>query len=178
MKTAFYLGSFNPFHNGHLKVIQTAFESFKMDKVVIVPTMQNPWKFNKVLDLYDRANVISLSINDLREDNKYNITIDFIERCLDFPYYSYKTLEALKEKYPGDLYLLCGEDTFNDIPNWYNGSKILKEWTILTVERPEGSISSSEIRRFVKECKDITPYVNKKVVRLINLYYSYPYEKQ
>ncbi len=42
MKIALYLGSFNPFHNGHLKVIQQALNDFKIDKVVIVPTMQNP----------------------------------------------------------------------------------------------------------------------------------------
>lgn len=39
MKIALYLGSFNPFHNGHLEVIKTALNDFKMDKVVIVPTM-------------------------------------------------------------------------------------------------------------------------------------------
>jgi len=173
MKTAFYLGSFNPFHNGHLKVIQTAFEEFKMDKVVIVPTMQSPWKYNKVLDFYDRNNIITLSINDLKEDNNYDIKVDFTERYLDAPYYSYKTLKALKEKYSGELYFLCGEDTTKDIPNWYNGNKIIQEWNILTVPRPEGAISSSEIRKLVEECKDISPYVNKKVVRLVNLYYSY-----
>ena len=48
MKIALYLGSFNPFHNGHLEVVKTALNDFKMDKVIIVPTMQNPWKKEKV----------------------------------------------------------------------------------------------------------------------------------
>ena len=179
MKTAFYLGSFNPFHKGHLKVIQTAFEDYEVDRVIIVPTMQSPWKFNKVLDLYDRGNVILLSINELINDKKYDIKLDYIERSLTAPYYSYNTLEALKKKYQGDeMFLLCGEDTLEDIPNWYNGDKIYNEWNILTVARPRGAISSTDIRNFVKECKDISPYVDKKVVRLINLYYSYPYERQ
>ena len=48
MKIALYLGSFNPFHNGHLEVVKTALTDFKMNGVIIVPTMQNPWKEEKV----------------------------------------------------------------------------------------------------------------------------------
>ena len=62
MKIALYLGSFNPFHNGHLEVIKTALSDFKMDKVVIVPTIQNPWKKEKVLDIDKRAEIINSSI--------------------------------------------------------------------------------------------------------------------
>ena len=40
MKIALYLGSFNPFHNGHLEVVKSALRDFKMDKVIIVPSMQ------------------------------------------------------------------------------------------------------------------------------------------
>jgi nicotinate-nucleotide adenylyltransferase len=175
MKIAFYLGSFNPFHNGHLKVIETAFEKYKMNKVVIVPTMQNPWKNNKVLSLFNRNSIIALSIADFYWHRGYNIVTDFIEKELEEPYYSYITLEKLKEKYSKEnteLYFLCGQDTMNDVPNWYNGSTIMKEWKFLVVERPEGSISSSQIRELVKECKDITPYVSKNVVKLINKYYN------
>ena len=65
MKVALYLGSFNPFHNGHLEVVKTALNDFKMDKVVIVPTMQNPWKEEKVLDINIRRNIIVQSIISL-----------------------------------------------------------------------------------------------------------------
>ena len=42
MKIALYLGSFNPFNNGHLECIKKALNDHcEMDKVVIVPTMQN-----------------------------------------------------------------------------------------------------------------------------------------
>ena len=175
MKIAFYLGTFDPFHNGHLKVVETAFERDRMDKVVIVPTMQSPWKFNKTLDLFNRNTIIALSVAEDYYNKRYNIVTDFIEKDLSAPYYSYITLEHLKEKYGkgNELYFLCGEDTMNDIPNWKNGDKILAEWKFLVVPRPEGSISSSEIRKLVKECKDISPYVDKKVVKIITRYYFY-----
>ena len=59
MKIALYLGSFNPFHNGHLEVVKTALKDFKMNGVIIVPTMQNPWKEEKVLDIDKRTYIIS-----------------------------------------------------------------------------------------------------------------------
>ena len=178
MKIAFYLGSFNPFHNGHLKVIETAFTRYKVDKVVIVPTMQSPWKHNKILGFYDRVNIIALSIQPLLRNNPlYDVYIDQIERKLEYPYYSCKTLAALRDKYSNnrknELFFLCGKDTMDDIPKWNNGDKILEEWKFLVVERPEGSISSTEIRKLVKECKDIKPYVYNRVVDMIKRYYYF-----
>ena len=71
MKVALYLGSFNPFHDGHLNVVKTALNDFKMDKVIIVPSMQNPWKKEKVLDFEKRRDIIARSIISLKSNNKY-----------------------------------------------------------------------------------------------------------
>lgn len=178
MKIAFYLGSFNPFHNGHLKVIETAFTRDNVDKVVIVPTMQSPWKHNKILGLYDRGNIIALSIRPLLKNNPlWDIHIDYIERELEHPYFSYKTLAALRDRYSNngknELFFLCGQDTMDDIPKWKNGEHILEEWKFLVVGRPEGSISSTEIRKLVRECRDISPYVYNRVKDMIKRYYYY-----
>jgi cytidyltransferase-like protein len=62
MKIALYLGSFNPFHNGHLECIRIALNDFKMDRVIIVPTMQNFRKEEKVLDIDKRFDIIANSI--------------------------------------------------------------------------------------------------------------------
>ena len=176
MKIAFYLGSFNPFHNDHLKVVETAFTRDKVDKVVIVPTMQSPWKNYKMLEFNNRINIIALSVQPLLRDNPlYDIYIDHIEEELEFPYYSCKTLAALKDKYSNngknELFFLCGQDTMDNIPKWNNGDKILKEWKFLVVERLEGSISSTEIRKLAKEGRDISPYVSSKAKDKIEKYY-------
>lgn len=75
MKIALYLGSFNPFHNGHLEVVKTALNDFKMDKVIIVPTMQKILgKGEKILDIDNRKFIIYWSIK-FNEDS--NIIIDW-----------------------------------------------------------------------------------------------------
>lgn len=182
MKIALYLGSFNPFHNGHLKVVKIALNDFKMDKVVIVPTMQNPWKEEKVLDINKRRDIIvrTLLYNHFKHEGP--IHINLIEKELIPPYYSYATLHALKNKYCNDeVFVLCGEDTIKDIPNWMNGEAIIQNYNFLIVDRPVHSISSSQIREMVRTRNKMDSYysderlaqlVNPNVVDLIKKYYK------
>ena len=175
MKIALYLGSFNPFHNGHLEVIKTAINHFKMDKVIIVPTMQNPWKEEKVLDIDKRIDIIRNSIWHYIQniDTIAYVSISNIETKLIPPYYSYATLHALKNKYCNDeIFVLVGEDTMKDIPNWMHGGKIIEDYNFLIVDRPEESISSTQIREYIKQGKDISKFVSKNVINLIKQYYE------
>ena len=183
MKIALYLGSFNPFHNGHLECVKTALNDFKMDLVVIVPTMQNPWKEEKVLDIDKRFNIIHNSL--FREyfcvKNQDKIKISLIEKELIPPYYSYATLHALKNKYCNDeVFILCGEDTMEDIPNWMHGGKIIEDYDFLVIDRPKNSISSSYIREILRtrnkmdayySDEKLARYVSPNVINLLKKYY-------
>ena len=179
MKIALYLGSFNPFHNGHRNVIETAIKDFKMDKVIIVPSMQNPWKKEKALDFDKRVDII-LKCLDYTKIINY-IYIENIETKLIPPYYSYATLHALKTKYCNDeIYVLCGEDTMKDIPNWMHGGKIIEDYDFLIVDRPRNSISSSYIREMLRtrnkmdayySDEKLTRYVSPNVINLLKKYY-------
>jgi len=194
MKIALYLGSFNPFHNGHLECVKTALNDFKMDEVIIVPTMQNPWKKEKVLDIDKRIEIIKYSlIKDyitkfIGEDGflhlykNSNVAISSIEKELIPPYYSYATLHALKNKYCNDeIFVLCGKDTIKDIPNWMNGEAIIQDYDFLIVDRPVHSISSSQIREMVRTRNKMDSYysdeklaqlVSPNVIDLIKKYYE------
>ena len=173
MKIALYLGSFNPFHNGHLKVIKTALKDFKMDKVIIVPTMQNPWKKEKVLDIDKREAIIFELMIDYICSNNKKIYVDKIEKELIPPYYSYATLHALKNKYCNDeIFILCGKDTIKDIPDWMNGEAIIRDYDFIVVDRFSWDISSSQIREYVKLDKDISKFVSPNVINLIKKYYK------
>ena len=191
MKIALYLGSFNPFHNGHLEVVKTALNDFKMDKVIIVPTMQNPWKEEKVLDIDKRIEIIKKSFLISKKDTSIpglyqfyypkGIGISSIEKELIPPYYSYATLHALKNKYCNDeVFVLVGSDTMKDIPNWMHGGKIIEDYDFLIVDRPRNSISSSSIREMLRtrnkmdayySDEKLARYVSPKVIELLKKYY-------
>ena len=182
MKIALYLGSFNPFHNGHLEVIKTALNDFKMDRVIIVPTMQNLWKEEKVLDINKRISILRAQLQvEFFPKQWLRIGIDNIEKFLIPPYYSYATLHALKNKYCNDeIFVLCGEDTIKDIPNWMNGEQIIKDYDFLVVDRPKNSISSSYIREILKTSNKLDSYADTKlrylvspnIINLIQEYYK------
>lgn len=184
MKIALYLGSFNPFHNGHLEVVKTALNDFKMDEVFIVPTMQNPWKEEKVLDIDKRIDIIYEYIKEFYTNFNfcYRVYVDLIEKELIPPYYSYATLHALKNKYCNDeIFVLCGEDTMKDIPNWMNGEAIIQDYDFLIVDRPRNSISSSYIREMLRtrnkmdvyySDEKLARYVSPNVINLLKEYYE------
>lgn len=175
MKIALYLGSFNPFHLGHLEVVKSALVDFKMDEVIIVPTMQSPWKWEKPLDIKTRRMLIYRSCQNLVAKPHPHYTcgvspltcwvgVSLIEEELIPPYYSYATLHALKNKYCNDeIFVLCGKDTIKDIPEWMNGEQIIKDYNFLVVDRPENSISSSEIRNIIKTDKNAETTLKGKV---------------
>jgi len=182
MKIALYLGSFNPFHNGHLECIKTALNDFQMDEVIIVPTMQNPWKKEKVLDIDKRIGIILEYVKKFPLNFFYRVYLDLIEKELIPPYYSYATLHALKNKYCSDeLFVLCGEDTIKNIPNWMNGEAIIQDYNFLIVDRPKDSISSSSIREMLKNRnkmdayysdEKLAKYVSPNVINLLKKYYE------
>ena len=191
MKIALYLGSFNPFHNGHLEVVKTALNDFKMDGVIIVPTMQNPWKEEKVLDIDKRIKIIKQSLlvskKDISIPGLYQfyypngIGVSSIEKDLIPPYYSYATLHALKNKYCNDeIFVLVDSDTMKDIPNWMHGGKIIEDYDFLIVDRPRNSISSSSIREMLRtrnkmdayySDEKLARYVSPEVIELLKKYY-------
>ena len=192
MKIAFYLGSFNPFHNGHRDVILTAIKDFGMDKVIIVPSMQNPWKKEKALDFDKRVEIICKAIDSIwfKDPKKYKkelsqlfnyISIENIEKSLIPPYYSYATLHALKTKYCNDdIYILCGEDTMKSIPDWMHGGKIIEDYDFLVVDRPANAISSTQVREILRTRNKmdayysdakLANYVSSNVINLLKKYY-------
>jgi pantetheine-phosphate adenylyltransferase len=61
-------GSFDPFHNGHLEIVETAAKLF--DHVVVAP-MRNPQKGEPLFDLDERRAMIADSVSHLP-----NVTLD------------------------------------------------------------------------------------------------------
>lgn len=167
MKIGIFLGSFDPPHIGHMHIINRALRD--LDLVVVVPTIQNPWKENTT-DFDIRCQMLDYMIEPFGD----SVLIQEIERELEPPYYSYKTLEKLKEIYKNDeLYLLCGHDVYGEMHNWKNSDWIFKNFIPLQQSRNLIKVSSTDIRNMVKENMEIYPYVSEEVRDIIrgrNLY--------
>ena len=58
MKIGVYVGSFNPVHKGHIKVVKKVLKEY-VDKVLIVPTLSY-WDKNNLISITDRINMLKL----------------------------------------------------------------------------------------------------------------------
>ena len=91
MKIGVLLGSFDPIHMGHLYMATSALNDNLVDRVLFVPSVQNPWK-EESTDFRHRCFMVQLAIDEL--DHCHLSSIDF--RTSE-PHYSVNTLMLLKE---------------------------------------------------------------------------------
>ncbi|WP_022778568.1 nicotinate-nucleotide adenylyltransferase [Butyrivibrio sp. AE3009] len=137
-------GTFDPIHNGHLLLGESAREQFDLDRVIFIP--------NNLAHLKNRAKVTS---GDIRyqmvkmaiSDNPYftcsRLEIDKPEGC-----YTIDTIQDLKLMYPGDeLYLILGADSVIGIDTWYKAKDLLTSCIILAAVREEDDLPSLDRKR-------------------------------
>lgn len=115
MKIGIYVGSFNPPHKGHIKIVNHLINNY-LDKIIIIPT-GNYWDKNDLIDIEHRINMLKLY-------KKENIIIDEENNKIE---YTYQILNILSKKYREDeLYLVIGADNIINFDKWKNYEEILK----------------------------------------------------
>lgn len=161
-------------------------EFSELDEVWLVVTPHNPFKKKKtLLEDYHRLEMVFRAT-----ENYFNLKPSNIEFNLPQPNYTVNTLAHLEEKYPDkDFALLIGEDNLKSFHKWKNHEVILERHQIyvyprITDKTPETAlykhekvkkidapimeISSSFIRKAIKEGKNIEPLLSEKVWQYID----------
>ena len=138
--TAFFGGSFNPPHNGHLGVAQGALNSGLCGKVVWVPSWSQPHKQDKkAAPFHHRLAMVNLLI----EGKENMLASDLEERIKLQPSYTFEVLKHFAAELPHDEEpaLLIGADSLLALHSWYKAEELLENYTILTYPRPGENIS-------------------------------------
>ena len=170
MKIGLYFGSFNPVHNGHLIIASHLINETSLNEVWMIVSPQNPFK--KAGGLLNEQHRYHLVQTSLEKETK--IKASNIEFRLPKPSYTVNTLTYLKEKYPKhEFFIIMGSDGFQNINKWHNAEVIIKNYpiyiykrpgfeithnygaTITLLEAPLLEISSTHIRKLIKENKSI-----------------------
>ena len=129
MKLGLYVGSFNPVHNGHIKVINYLLDNNLVDKVLVLPT-PNYWDKQDIIDVKDRINMLKFFETE-------NIIIDSIHN--NYPY-TYQVIDSIKKDYDDELYLVIGSDNLEKLYLWKNIDKILEN-KIIVLQRGKDDIN-------------------------------------
>lgn len=121
MKIALLLGSFNPVHRGHTAIARWALDRGAFDRVMVVPTPQNPMKTaDELAPWQDRLSMLHLAFDGLDR-----IEISTIEHDLPSPHYTINTIKHLQKLHPSDCFtILCGSDILEQLPHWHMSEQL------------------------------------------------------
>ncbi len=181
-KVGLFFGSFNPVHVGHLIIANYFLQFTDMDEVWFVVSPQNPHKPRAgLLDPWLRLEMLHLALEDYP-----GYKVSDIELYLSKPSYTSITLTYLSEKHPNYRFgLIMGSDNLATITKWFNYKTILEHYALYVYPRPgteniapEGArvikvaapmmdISSSFIRKAIREKKDVRFFLPGKVYEYI-----------
>lgn len=182
-RTGIYGGSFNPVHNGHIRLAHSFLAGAGLDEVWFMVSPQNPLKsHDSLLDDAVRLDMVRLAL----ADEARLVACDY-EFCLPRPSYTWNTLQALSREFPDrEFILLIGGDNWQHFDRWYHHDDIMRNYDIAIYPRPgsevdEASlpssvtlldtelidISSTQVRRMVKNGEDISPFVPVSVAEKI-----------
>ena len=126
--------SFNPPHEGHLKLSKEAIDIFELDQIWWLITKKNPFKDKDIyLDFIERENKIKSIIDQeiiklkyFEDETKSNYLID--------------NLLYIKNNFKNNRYVfLMGSDSFMEIDKWKDYENIFKQIHIAVFNRGSNS---------------------------------------
>lgn len=130
-------GTFNPIHNGHLLIAETAREYLALDKILFMPSGNSYMKDTSlILNGKQRAQMVRLAL----KGNPY-FSFSDLELKREGPTYTFDTLAILKAQNPQtQYYFIVGEDNLLMLRHWRNPEFILRNCVITGAVRESGTI--------------------------------------
>ncbi len=145
-------GTFDPIHNGHLFIAQTAMEELQLDKIMFIPNRVSPHKTTeKVTEAYQRLIMAEIAVID---HDKFCVSSMEINR--KGPSYTIDTIQELVKENPNtDFYFITGTDVFMELDTWKNHELLLKLIKFVVVTRSGFSyIDLDQKIKYLKEKYD------------------------
>ncbi len=190
MKIGLLGGSFNPVHNGHIELAQTALDSFKLDKILFLPSGNHPLKkYSNIPSIEIRYNLAKKAIA-----SNPNFEVSRLDMKTAKPSYTKLLVMRLNKKFPNDkFYFIAGSDIVSELKKWHDYKWVLDNIEFIIALRPgidrfawneleyidklhfmemePINISSTVIREMIADGKDISALVPTNIKKeLISLY--------
>lgn len=180
-------GTFDPIHNGHLKMAAAAKSEYHLDRVIFLTSGNPPHKTDKkILDAKIRHIMVKRAIAEIPGFEASDWEVNRTEYS-----YTVNTLRHFRTIFPEDeLFFIIGGDSARDFHTWFCPDEILKLCTLLVYDRTGGTficdfakpihgekieISSTDIRRLRAHGSDISGFLPESVNEFIlknNIYNS------
>jgi nicotinate-nucleotide adenylyltransferase len=135
-RVAFFGGSFDPPHKGHLGVAHAAVAALPLDTVLFAPVGAQPLKpAGANLSFDDRVEMTRLAIEGERA---FRLSLADAPRPGGKPNYTLETLQSVKSDLPehSKLYCLMGADSFAVFQQWFRAAEIPFVAPLIVASRP------------------------------------------
>jgi nicotinate-nucleotide adenylyltransferase len=143
-RIAFFGGSFDPPHLGHLAVARAARDAFRLDTVLFAPVGVQPLKPEGSAASFDDR----LAMTRLAIEGEPRFAVSLVDAPKSsgegetLPNYSIDTLDALRAEFKPDctLYCLMGADSFFGLRQWHRAAEIPYAAALIVASRPGQSL--------------------------------------
>lgn len=134
-RIAFFGGSFDPPHLGHIGVARAAQAALELDTVLFAPVGMQPLKpLGPTASFEDRIAMTELAIQGLPH---FSISFADAPDPSGEPNYTIDTLNRLQAQFPSaQLFTLMGADSLLSLGRWYRGSEIPFIAPLIVASRP------------------------------------------
>lgn len=138
-RTAFFGGTFDPPHLGHLAIARAAADRLGLERILVAPVGSQPLKAGFPASRFaDRLAMVELAFAD--DPRCHPSTLD-APRADGSHNYTYDTLAALKaelarEAVPSNLFCLLGADSFHTLNHWHRATDLVLLCDFVVAARP------------------------------------------
>jgi nicotinate-nucleotide adenylyltransferase len=142
MRIAFFGGTFDPPHCGHLRIAQAAADRLHLDKVLFAPVGHQPLKQEGTsAGFEDRAAMVELAIAPF---SQFEVSLLDAPRPDGRPNYTIATLLRLRQSLAAEdaLFCLMGADSFLTLRHWYRAAEILFVCNFIVAGRPGSKLDA------------------------------------
>ena len=140
---AFFGGSFDPPHFGHLAVAEAALRSGVCRHVAWVPAYAPPHKEASSVAFIDRLRMVEATIA-----GKDRMSASRIEEELHFsPSYTFEILEAWERRFGASPVLLIGADSLRELHSWHRAEELIDRFRIVSYPRNGRRVTVEELAR-------------------------------
>lgn len=147
-RIAFYGGSFDPVHDGHLTIARKLSEIFALEEFVFIPAFHAPHKKDKKpTSAFHRFAMLALATASEAQIKVSKMEIEAPERP-----YTVETLTRLKnETADAQIFFVMGADSWQDITTWREWEKVLTTVNVIVVTRPDYEIGFSHVTDEIRD---------------------------
>ncbi len=140
-------GTFDPVHMGHLRMAHAVQRQLEFDRVVFLPAFVPPHKKTRsdFAAWEDRLAMVQLAVQKYE-----SFVVSSLEFDRGGVSYTYDTVNFMQELWPdAEIYLIIGEDSLTQLYSWYRAADLLRMVHFVAAERPgyEGEVGVARLAK-------------------------------